>query len=322
MNVANFDLAIGITSSAFNDLLHQYYTNPPKANPFKGDVTKNISSIGNIELTWSVLTSPSLIFSNPSEADWGVALNSSGQTNTAAGNALPKEGLQLLIPKMDAYYSLTSQPKVGGETDNLYVYASVDFSGSDITITPLAIKLDESNFSTWDKGIFNNFFLPQIFNVAQSIVKVIQLPSLSWQGVTLGTPIFNLSEKLLVAAMLQASNPNGIDISGVSWPDNSLFALASSSLVNNLVQNFATTKVGTIKQGSDTYHALGSDLADYNYLVTLSSVQASWAAASPTTVSTQLTLSANVGGDLTAAGMALGLTAGCAASSGEQYMYP
>ena len=323
--MANFDMAVGVTLTAFNSLLAEYYADPPASlNPFTGNQTKSIAPFGSINLTWQIKAVPTITFGPPSLAIWNAALNNKGATNQSAGTPLPTASMvQLNIPTMQAYYSINSGPLVGGTTSNVTAYATITFSGADITITLAAITLDESDFKIWDKAIFNSFFIPEIFKAVQSILAVIHIPNLSYQGVSLAIPqFFFINNSLLVAATIVTTNPNALDISGVTWPTNNMFALASSLLINAGLTAFGATLIGKSYSGSGVFHALGSDLADYNYSVTLTTISANWTASTPLTVTASVTGNPSFGGSLTAAGMALAVTAGCALCSGQNQMQP
>lgn len=318
--MANFDLAVGVTQTALNGVISQYFANPPASpNPFDGNTQKNIPNIGEVTLTWQIQASPTITFGPPTLDVWNAALDSQGQTNQAAGNPLPTEDmLQLTIPQMQADYSVNGGAHVGGQTSNVILFATVTFSGNDVTVTPVAITLDESNFSTWDKAIFNDFFLPQLFSAAQSILTTVQIPTLSWQGVTLQTPSFYLVGTLLISATILSTNTNPLDVSGVTWPTDPIFALASPDLINAVLVAAATLAVGqTASKSGDI-----SNLASYSIQLTLTSATASWSATQPSQVAASISFSANAGGNLTAAGMALALTAGCALCAAQGDMQP
>jgi hypothetical protein len=321
--MSNFDLAAGITQDAVTDLISQYFKNPPASpNPFDGDVQKNIPIVGQVTLTWKILSAPTITFGPPGVTVWNAALDSQGQTNETAGNPLPTaDVLQLTIPTMQAHYSVNGASKVGGQTSNLVIYATITFSGNDFTVTPVAVTLDESDFSKWNKGVFNGFFLPQLFAAAKSILSTVRIPTLTWSGVTLQTPSFFFFGKLLFGAAILDTNTSPLDVSEVTWPPpprNGIFALASPNLVNAALVAMAKDAVGT----TIPYSSELSDLASYTVQATLDSASATWSAALPTQVNASITFSANVGGNLTAAGMALAVTAGCALCTGQGNLPP
>ena len=323
--MANFDVAVGITQPAFNGLLDQYYSKDSGAMPFKGNITKTIPLVGSVLLTWQVGVAPTVTFGAPTLAVWNAALDSSGKTNLAAGNPLPTGMmLQLCIPTLQADYTIAPAAPVGGTTQNVYGYATVSVSGSAITITLVAIALNESNFSLWDLLIFNGFFVPQIFTAVQTMLSVINLPTLTYDGITLNPPAFSFASNntLLIAASCSTTNTTPLDISGVTWPSDTLFVLASSALINSGLTAFTQTLVNKPYTGSGVFHALGSDLADYDYSVTITSLTATWSAATPGQVTATVVASPSFGGSLTSAGMALAVTAGCALCSGQGQMHP
>ena len=320
--MANFDLAAGITQDAANYLIGQYFLkHPASPNPFDGNVQKNVPIVGQVALTWQIQSAPTITFGPPDLKVWNAALDSQGQTNQTAGNPLPTaDVLQLTIRTMQAHYSVNGGSKVGGQTSGLVIYATITFSGNDFIVTPVAVTLDESDFSIWDKVIFNDFFLPQLFAAAKSILSTVRIPTLTWSGVTLQTPSFFLVGELLFGAAILDTNTSSLDVSEVTWPQpvNGIFALASPNLVNAALVAMAKDAVGkTIPYSGEL-----SDLASFTVQATLDSASATWSAAKPKQVNASITFSANVGGNLTAAGMALALTAGCALCTGQGNLPP
>jgi len=307
--VANFDMAVGVTQSALNGLIGQYFSTPPESeNPFQGSKDVNITGIGEVTVSWDITEAPTLIFGKPTEADWDAALDKQGNTNRSAGNPLPTADMvQLTISKMSAYYQLAKGSKVGGDTTNVIGYVTVTFSGDEITLTPLAVTINESDFSGWDKLVFNYGFLPNLFAAVKSTVSVIHIPNLSWNGITLNTPQFVFDNDLLVAAATETTNPHLLDITGVTWPTDDMFALASKPLLNNTITGFVSSYQG--KSYSDSGEK--ADLATWQYKAVVESITAHVSKLSPLTVVADLSVSLTAGGGLTTAGMALAAL-GCA----------
>ena len=310
--MANFDAAAGVTEDAFNDLVGQYYRNHPTDNdPFKIDVTKKIPPLGSVELKLAIMEAPTVKFGPPSEKDWNAAFNSEGKTNKENGNPLPSEHMvQLQIPKLTASYTVTGgkrEDPMGGTTSNVSAYATVSSSGNDLSITVVAVKLDESNFTKWDKGIFNNFLLPRIFDATRSVLSVIHIPRLNWRGITLAPPKLFFADKLLVAACIEKGNPNPLDISGVTWPTKPMFALASQRLMNAALATEASINKTHSGSGSfsDASMTFGEKAADYHYQLDMKSVGVTVKADNPLEVNLSVKVTGTAGGKLLPGGMAL-----------------
>jgi hypothetical protein len=213
----------------------------------------------------------------------------------------------LTIPDMTASYSLKGVAPVGGETKNVIAYATLAFPAGEIDVTMVGLTINESDFQPWDKAIFNSVFVPAIFNAVTQMLGVIHIPSLSWEGVTLNPIQVAIAGDQLVAASTLTTNSAPLDISGVIWPTDGVFVLANASLINAALAAGVKPYVGKTFSDSGNFH----DLADWNYQGKVESLSATVSTLSPLAFNATLSASLNVGGSLTAAGMALAVV-GCA----------
>lgn len=308
----NFDAAAGIDETSLNGLLASFYqsaaASSPPAFPFGGSDTRNIDGIGEVTLTWSFGAAPTLAFGPPTLDVWNASLDAKGNTNGQDGNPLPANpAVQLLIPTLTVGYTVGTQPPVGGQTNNLGLYATLAFPAGEVDVTLLGLTIDESDFSAWDKAIFNGVLVPKLFALAADMLGVIHIPTLSWQGVTLNPLQIWMAGNQLLAAATQTTNSNPLDVSGVTWPTDPVFVLASNGLIN------AALAAGLQPYQNHTFSNSGEfkDLANWNYSGTLKSVTATVKSVGPLTIDAELTTSLTVGASLTAAGMALAAV-GCA----------
>lgn len=306
--MANFDSAAGITQDETTKLLGDYFSQAPADNsPFKGEKTENIEGLGSVTVNWNIEAAPSISFAPPTQASWDSALNASGQTNQAAHTPLPSlPTIQVMIPTLTAFYTVGTAEPVGGTSHNLVAYATLTFGPGAITHALVALTIDEANFSTWDKVIFNRMLLPKIFESANQILSVIHVPALDWEGVALNPVQFQLQGNQLIAAATLTGNQAALDVSGVTWPTDKVFVLASQTLLNAALSVFA-------KQGQDKPFGDSGDfqgLADWQYSGKVTSLTATVKTFGPLTINAQLSVSLNAGATLTAAGMALA-AAGC-----------
>lgn len=306
--MANFDLAAGVSVGEANTILSQYYKSvPTDNNPFKGSRTKEIGGV-EITLTWDIAQAPTVAFGPPSQDVWDKALDPKGNTNGADKIPLPSLPMvQLTLPVLDASYSSKGQSPVGGEAKDVVIYATVAFDSPQIKPKAVAVSLDESGFSKWDKAIFNSFLLPQIFASANAAISVITLPALTWNGISLKPPVFDLSASGIVAAATLTTNPSPVDIGGLTWPDDDAFAIASTGLLEAAIDDFAKAYVGKGFSKSGEI----ADLATYSASGKIDSISATVRTVSPLAVQADVALSGECSAGLTAAGMALAAV-GCA----------
>ncbi|MFN3945405.1 MAG: hypothetical protein ACK4K7_10790 [Allosphingosinicella sp.] len=313
--MANFDAAGGIGLDPLNSLLSQYYSSAEQAapgnNPFDGTTTKNVPPLGDVTVTWKLKNAPVLAFGAPSQADWDASLDSAGNTNGADKKPLPTGPMAALtIPDMTASYTAPGIDPVGGETWNVVAYATLAFPAGEIDVTLVGLKIDESDFAPWDKAIFNTMLVPALFKAVTEMLGVIHVPALSWHGVSLNPLQIALSGNQLVAAATLTTNAAPLDTSGVAWPTDPVFVLASKPLIDSALAAGVQPYVGQTFSDSGNFKGL----ADWNYHGSLDSISATVGTLSPLTVNASITASLNVGGSLTPAGMALAAV-GCAAGA-------
>ncbi|WP_248730349.1 hypothetical protein [Pseudomonas sp. MWU13-2517] len=307
--MTNFDAAAGISVTELNTLLGEYYKNAPSTNdPFKGSLPKTLPNLGAVTLTWDVGAAPSLIFGPPTLDIWNAALAPNGKANGAQSIPLPSLPMvQLTLPTLTASYTLGSAPSVGGTAPSVVVYATLTFNPGTLALDLVAVSLDESRFSTWDKAIFNLMLLPQIFASANQALAIVHLPSLDWKGVTLNPIQLQLTTSYLLGATTLTSNTSALDIEGVTWPTDDVFVIASNTLLNTAMATFLQPYQGHPFSDSGDF----KKLADWSYSGSISSLSATVKQVAPLTINAQLSASLNAKATLTAAGMALA-AAGCA----------
>lgn len=312
----NIDAAAGVTQKELNVLLDEYYENAPdNNNPFKGSVQKDVPILGNVTVTWDVKKAPSLTFGAPTLAVWNAALNSSHETNGAANTSLPTLPMvQVLIPELAASYTQNAAPPVGGITKNVVAYATLDFSPGEIKISVVAVTIDEKDFSPWDKEIFNLFLLPKIFESAAEMLSVVHLPTIDWQGVALNPVSIMIQGTQLLAAATLTTNPQPLDVTGVTWPTDPVFVIASTTLINAALAAFMAQYNDITRHDDGEFSVDGVELATWEYTATVKSLSATVKVVSPLTITAEGTASLNAQAGLTPAGMALAAV-GCAAGT-------
>ena len=310
--MANFDAAAGIDRASLNDLLSQYYTSAEKVtpgkNPFDDTIYKTVPLIGEVKVTWKLGVAPTLAFGSPSQADWDAALDSKGNTNAQDKNPLPTaQMVSLNIPDITASYTLKDVSPVGGEAKNVVAYATLAFPAGEVDVNMVGLSIDESGFDAWDKAIFNAVFVPAIFSAVTQMFGVIHIPKLSWEGVTLNPIQISVAGNQLVGASTLTTNPKPLDTRGVTWPTDPIFVVADANLVN------AALAVGVKPFVGKTFNDSGDfkGLADWNYHGKIETLTAVVGPLSPLSVSATVSISLNVGGSLTPAGMAIAAV-GCA----------
>lgn len=257
--MANFDVAVGINQQAANGLLSSYYSDQSTKEPFKGEIQQNIDKIGQVTLDWDFTTQPNIIFGAPSLQNWQQSLGPTGDTNQKI--PLPTDPMiQLIAPSFTGTYTLGQNKPVGGPTQNVQVYGTLDLTDpKQISAKMVGVFLNENDFTAWDKTIFNKGLLPLIFNESGNILKPIQFAPIEFQGISLKPSWgIQLSNNQLIGAAVLSTNSGAVDINGVTWPTDSVFILASRDAVNEALVPFEAAINKIRKDDGGDYKSLAT----------------------------------------------------------------
>jgi hypothetical protein len=309
--MSNYDIAVGMDDTVFNNAMAQLYKEPGNSKYFNATEDVPVQDVGNVTISWDVKKTPVFVLSPPSPTDWDNALDSNGVSNKKAGKTMPKGNLfQLCFPEFKASYTTKGHPApTGGTARNVYVYATLSVNCTDdVSCRIEAVNIDESDFTLWDKGIFNLGLLPQICSAANIMLQDLAVLPLSGEGYCIRQPLVQIQDSyLVVAAVLTSASSPTVDLSGVVWPQKSVFILLSPTIVDIKMAPFATGLAGKTKSDSGEY----KKLATWKYTATIKEASALAERSDPTKIDLSVSFDVSVAGSLTALGVALAVV-GCA----------
>ncbi|NEW06829.1 hypothetical protein GK047_12490 [Paenibacillus sp. SYP-B3998] len=244
--MSQFDVAIGIKKETLDQGASQLYADQQvRSRIFKGS-----TEIKGGTASWDIQQAPTFTLEAPPQNRWNQSIDSSG------GNPKPEDrpvanAFQLVFPQFAAQY-VKGKSTVSGTTE-VVVFATLDEQqdNSKLTIKPVAVWLDESKMTGWDKFVLNQIILTQVFVKASELLSGLSIPILhfSKQGIQLDftPPLITVADQLLLMAASLKSK-GSVDITGVSWPDKPLFFLLS----RDVIQSAAQQKVATMPPYSDS----------------------------------------------------------------------
>jgi hypothetical protein len=260
MNMGQFDAAIGLDKTSLDTGLSQLYADPTARDKlFKGEI-KGQSAGSDYTADWDVQAAPQFVLAPPPTDKWQAAINSDGGHPTGDP---PADSFQIIFPKFYAKYTLQGVAPVDGTTE-VQVYAEAAISDDKLTLTPLAIWIDESHMSGWDKFILN-FILANVLTKATTMLAGLTIPPLSFADIDLSPPVMTITNgQLILASSLTPATP---DISGFTWPQKDLFILLSQDFLSKLADKLETELKDT--EIADSGEKSGGD---WTYKVTIASV--------------------------------------------------
>jgi hypothetical protein len=238
--MSQFDVAIGMNEATLDQGVSGLYANSEaRQKLFKGSQT---GTLGNSQYTasWDIQAAPTFSFEPPSESQWSCSIDDQGQNPTTP---IPIENMfQMVFPQFYGKYTLGTSEPVSGTTE-VIAFVQMTIQGNKITLAPLSVWLDESKMSGWDQYILNQVILKNVLQQATRMLSGMNIPplsfSLSGAKIELSAPVGTVGNGWLILA---ASLPSkgAPDITGVTWPNQPLFVLMSSDVVNQVVNALAS----------------------------------------------------------------------------------
>ena len=235
--MSNFDLVVGVSQSEISRLLAGYHASAPiDESPFKGHAEVEVLGQQGF-IDWEVTTAPSVVLEVPECSVWKAAIGEDGRTNEEANRLRPKlPMLQLEFPALNLKWGLKDSEPEQGTTRNVLAHVTLDFSDGAIAMTVVALTVDQSGLGAFDKQLFNLLVLPMIFVRAREMLSVIHLPTLDPGGDLAFKPLHvSLVERCLLGATTLTDNPQPLDITNLSLPEDAVFILLNKTCVNKVL---------------------------------------------------------------------------------------
>lgn len=308
--MSNFDIAIGFNASTLNSCSTALFGEPAAQDKyFKGTYSATQPNVGTITFTYQVLAAPIFLLEAPTQANWDASIKKKDVTTMPAQNLF-----QLQIPNIRGSAVIAPSPTPVVAEGPLTVYLTVTQTGVSLKLTAVAVLIDETKFSKFDKWLVNNVLAPAALHMADGMLTAFTLPAIpSYDGVTINTPSVFISQSMVVAAATIQTNTLPLDVSGYTWQQKNCFAVISPLLLNTLFkgalapyQNYS--KSDSASEGNDFAWAKGS------YSATIKTVTAALKS-DPTKVDISVTGEASASGSFGGIGPAMACPIGAALSA-------
>ncbi|HGY1008157.1 TPA: hypothetical protein ACNUUR_000718 [Aeromonas salmonicida] len=251
-----FDVAAGINQTGLNSTLTGFFASPiAQSKIFNGNVTQDIAPLGDVDLVYQVIDCPEINLAPPSQADWDASFKASEVTTLPSSNVLV-----LTLSQVAAQITYNQVPPLKAQ-GLIKGYASFELKDNVLSIKPLAVWIDESEFSGFDKVVVNGILIPQILKVITSTLASIPLPQLPDLGQqSFQPPIAGIIDSCaLVIATVLGDTP-AVDLNGYDNPSQDTYLRTNLRMVNNLLVSYVKGKSAKAEDqtGSDAWNAAGS----------------------------------------------------------------
>lgn len=291
--MANFDLAIGISQNALNEITNIFY-NKGKDSVFKGSIEAS-----GMTIDWQINTAPAINLSPPSldsakrivescNLDKYPSLLSSvtleAKNNVAQFMSESNNGFLLTVDQLQMNFA--GEPVVVP----LYARGSITTSGSKTSFNILSISITVEG--SVNQNIVNKFIIPEMMNVLGGAMDGINIPPLSLPNMTLGASRAAIQNNQILVFAYVSSNPAIPSIDGFSFPTDNFFAVLS----NNALQQEVNSSIAGKTFGPSGSVDLGITHADYHANVTIIDPQVS---VSGNGLKINMTLSGSAGASIT-----------------------
>ncbi|WP_160139807.1 hypothetical protein [Chryseobacterium sp. c4a] len=264
--MANFDIAIGISQNALNQITSAFYTEG-KDSIFKGSIDAS-----GITVNWQANTAPVINLTPPSldkakqivetcNLEKYPLLSSivSPETKSQVAEFMADSGNGFSLKIEEFQMSFGSDPV----TVPLYARGSVTTNGSQTSLNILSISITVQG--AVNQNIVNKFIIPEMMNVLGGALKGVSIPPLSLPNISLGGSRAAIQNGQILVFANISSNPSVPSIDGFGFPSNDFFAVLS----NNTLQQEVNASVAGKTFGPSGSVDLGITHADYHATVTI-----------------------------------------------------
>lgn len=227
-----FDLAIGLDATSINSAATVVYTQLyPDVFTGKQSVSRDGLSF---DVSWDVKTAPTFDLSPPANPTQIVADHlAQPRAQRHYPVAMPDIHVALLaelgdqtFQMMMADVALTVSGDGSSATDPvaLTIYVQASSAGGVLSLNPLKAVATTENPS--DQWFVNTVLLPQAMTMAKTLLSAIDLPPLTYPGLSMTAPAIFVDDQRLIA-MANIAGKSVPEPAPGNWPPSSFFALMS-----------------------------------------------------------------------------------------------
>lgn len=261
-----YDLAVGIDVKSANEAAAAVYA---KLYPqlFKGST--HVAKDGlEFDVLWDVTAAPSVDFVPPPEAEEIV------RDHLAAFEVPPGVTAEQLVAgylqtledtvfqlKMDQVtMTIKGDGDEGTDQITITIYVAVESVGGALDLRPL--KATGTTQNEADEWFLNHAILPEAMTLAAEALRGIQLPKLTFSGVSLTPPAIKITPRHAVALANLDGSPTPTPPFPDDWPASSFFALLSDRAMLRVAQ-VATRDIAGKRFGHSGSVYIGIGTAKY-----------------------------------------------------------
>lgn len=226
--MSTYDIAAGASPAGLNALVGQLFANPAaKKGLFSGTVTQNVDTLGSVKVTYDITAAPTFVLTPPTPQQWkGVQPPNLPLPNVNA--------FQLVLSNVAGTAAIAGAPPLAAH-GAVTAFGTVSTQGGAVSLTVVAILLDESSFSGWDKLIVNAILIPALLTALNKLVSGLPLPKppglagLQFQPLTLAV----MPQGIAIATSF--SDGPAPNLSGFTAPAPNLYAVTKLTAINRLL---------------------------------------------------------------------------------------
>ncbi|MBX2828933.1 MAG: hypothetical protein KTR22_12275 [Flavobacteriaceae bacterium] len=230
--MGNFDMAIGIDGTTMDQGSSTLYSKLyPKL--FTGSQEIKLEGI-EFKVSWNVKSAPTFTLSAPTNGKallkahlMGDAFRYPVDTNTMVETYMSSMADSTFQMNMsDVEMTVSSSSHSATDKVDVTIVVEASSTGGKMTLNPIKATGKTSNPS--DQALINAVILPQAMKMAGSILSGIDLPPLSFGGISLTAPALIVSDNHIVALANLAGKSVPSAPFPSTWPSSAFFALLSS----------------------------------------------------------------------------------------------
>ncbi|WP_424101143.1 hypothetical protein [Moorena producens] len=227
--MSNYDLLVGLNQDKLNLITQQAYSSDTlKKSLFVGGESGQYSGM-NYTLNWVIGSPPTLSLRSPTSAEWQKALKEDGKT------VAPQSGAFIVdIQKLSLKLNTDPNNQNLDTTIPVQAICTARASGSALTIKALAVIVNLSGSTELDRFVISKVLIPGLLRVLNKTLAGIQLPQLSFSGISLTPPVVDIKNQYLLAGfnLVKDGTPS---IGNAKIPSDPFFLLLSNELVQSVV---------------------------------------------------------------------------------------
>jgi hypothetical protein len=250
-NMSEFDVAIGINQDVINEALTAVYnsTYPSKPNLFAD--SEKIEDL-KLQIEWDIQEPPAINFNPPEDVSQSLSehftkddklLKLSSEDKSALVAAASSATFGINIPKIFINLAVEGEQSQSVTLSaNLVGRAEVD-QNSAFNLILISAKVKLAETETILQGLLDKVLVPILIQQMKSLLGSIQIPPLTFEGITLSAPTILTEDGHLVAlSNMSPKQSPVVTSSGTLWPKSKVFFIIGDNLKSAAI-NIGLTQI-------------------------------------------------------------------------------